>query len=212
MKIIIVFAALFFAMVPVFAQAHLTTVDYQKTMQPGVEMEMPFPEKTVMKTIVDKIEKLGYRANASKGFTIFKGVVIREISPNALDLYFNAERKSRKEKDAAVVTMMLSSGFERFIGDSTNSKIIENAKTFLNNLTVEVEAYDLELQVKDQEAETKKADKKYNNLVEDGQDLQKKKARIEKDIEENVRKQAEQKAEAEKQLQIFEILKAKRKQ
>lgn len=212
MKKIVVLVALFLGTVPAFSQAHLTTVDYQKTMQPGVELEMPFSDKTVINTIINKIEKLGYKANTSKGFTIFKGVVIRDISPNSLDLYFVAERKSRKEKDASILTMMLSSGFERFIGDSTNSKIIDNAKVFLNNLFTEVEAFDLELQVKDQDDAAKKADKKYNNLVEDGQDLQKKKIKLEKEIVENIKKQADQKAESEKQLQILETLKAKRKQ
>jgi hypothetical protein len=165
-----------------------------------------------MKTIIENIEKRGYRGKDNKGYTVFKGVMIPEIGPVAYDLYFKTDRKSRKEKDITILTMMVSSGFEKFIGDTTDSKVIDNAKTFLNNQTAAVIAYDLELQVKEQEELTAKADKKYNNLVEDGQDLLKKKEKLEKDIADNTQKQAEQKAEAEKQRQILDTLKGKRKQ
>jgi hypothetical protein len=212
MKKIFLLAIIVLAAASSFAQARLATADYNKNMQPALEIEIPFPEKTVMKTIVDNIEKRGYKGKDNKGFTVFKGVMIPEIGPVAYDLYFKTDRKSRKEKDITILTMMISSGFERFIGDTTDSKVIENAKTFLNNQTPAVIAYDLELQVKDQEEATVKADKKYNGLVEDGQDLVKKKEKLEKEIAENTQKQAEQKAEAEKQRQILETLKGKRKQ
>ena len=195
-----------------FAQAHLATADYQKTMQPAVENDIPFPEKTVNKAIEDKMQKMGYKGKDNKGYTIYRGVRMAELGPDAYDLYFKTDRKSRKESDNTVVTMMVSSGYDKFIGDSTNGTVIENAKNYLNSLTEMIAAYDLELQIKEQEDATKKADKKLTNLVEDGQNLQKKKARIEKDIEDNIKKQADQKAESEKQRQIFETLKAKRKQ
>ena len=195
-----------------FAQAHLATADYQKTMQPAVENDIPFPEKTVNKAIEDKMQKMGYKGKDNKGYTIYRGVRMAELGPDAYDLYFKTDRKSRKESDNTVVTMMVSSGYDKFIGDSTNGTVIENAKNYLNGLTEIIAAYDLELQITEQENATKKADKKLTNLVEDGQDLQKKKARIEKDIEDNIKKQADQKAESEKQRQIFETLKAKRKQ
>ena len=48
--------------------------------------------------------------------------------------------------------------------------------------------------------------------MEDNESMNKKKAKLEKDIEENLKKQEEQRAEIEKQKQIFETLRAKRKQ
>ncbi|MBL0356150.1 MAG: hypothetical protein IPP72_04355 [Chitinophagaceae bacterium] len=212
MKKLFLLATILFSAACSFAQARLATADYNKTMQPAVEIEIPFTEKTVMKTIVDNIEKRGYRGKENKGYMVFKGVMMSELGSGTYDLYFKTDRKSRKEKDITILTMMVSSGFEKFIGDTTDSRVIENAKTFLNNQTAAVIAYDLELQVKEQEEITAKSDKKYNNLVEDGQDLLKKKEKLEKEIVENTQKQAEQKAEAEKQRQILETLKGKRKQ
>ncbi len=212
MKKITLLALVAFISISCFAQARLTTAEYQKVMQPALEIEVPFTEKTVMKTIVDKLEKQGYKSSSNKGYNVFKGVRMAELGPDSYDLYFKTDRKSRKEKDNTVLTMMISSGYEKFIGDSTNSPLIGNAKEFLNKQIDASAAYDLELQITDQEDVSKKADKKLANLVDDGNDLQKKKEKIERDIADNIKKQADQKAEAEKQQQIFSTLKSKRKQ
>jgi hypothetical protein len=193
-----------------FSQARLATAEYQKTVQPAVENEYPFPEKTVARTIEEKMEKLGYKGKDTKGFTVYRGVRLAAIGPDSYDLYFKTDKKSKS--DNSIVSLMISEGFEKFISDVSNEKVIENAKTFLNGLLDDVVALDLELQIQDQEDVTKKADKKLNNLIEDGEDLQKKKAKIERDIEENKKRQTEQKAELERQRQIFETLRAKRKQ
>jgi len=201
-----------FALQAAGAQARLATADFNKTLQPAVEIEIPFPEKTVLKSMVEKIERKGYRAKEIKGYMVFKGVIMEELGTGNYDLYFKADRKSRKEKDASILTLMVASGGDRFIGDSTDARVIAGAKELLNRHVADAEAYDLELQITAQEEMAVKADKKYNNLVEDHQDLLKKKERLEKDIAENIQKQAEQKAAAEKERQILTNLKAKRKQ
>jgi hypothetical protein len=195
-----------------FAQARLTTAEFQKVMQPAVEIDIPFPEKTVMKTIVDMLEKKGYKGKDTKGFYTFKGVVLPELGNSSYDLYFKTDRKSRSQKDNSILTLMVSGGYERFIGDSTGSALIGNVKTFLNKQIEASAAYDLEMQITDQNETTKSAEKKLASLIEDGQSLQKKKEKLEKEIQDNTKKQADQKAEAEKQTQIFNTLKGKRKQ
>ena len=57
MKKLFLLSAILFLAMGAFAQAHLATADYQKTMQPAVEIEMPFPEKTVMKSVIEKIDR-----------------------------------------------------------------------------------------------------------------------------------------------------------
>ena len=212
MKKILLSAVIFFIATTAFAQARTATAEYNKTMQPAIEIEIPFEEKTVMKSMIEKMEKKGYKGKESKDYMVFKGVTMSELGTGTYDLYFKTDRKSRKEKDVSILTMMVSSGYDKFISESDNGELYNNMKTFLNNHTEQATAYDLELQVKEQEEATQKASKKYNNAVEDGQDLVKKKEKIEKEIVENTQKQAELKAESEKQVQILETLKAKRKQ
>ena len=194
------------------AQARTTIAEYQKTMQPAIETSYPYSEKTVMNAIEDKMGKMGYKGKESKGYTIYRGVKMSEIGPDFYDLYFKADRKSRKEKEVSVVTMLISSGSDKFIGDSTSTSAVDNAKKYLNNLSGTINAFDLELQINEQDEALKKATNKMAGLVEDGENLVKKKEKLEKDIEDNIKKQGEQKTEVEKQKQIFETLRSKRKQ
>ncbi len=76
--------------------------------------------------------------------------------------------------------MLISSGYLKFIGDSTDAGLVSNAKQFLNDLITTVTAYDLEQQISGQQLAVKKADKKLGDVVSDGQDLVKKKKKLTK--------------------------------
>jgi hypothetical protein len=195
-----------------FTQSNVATVEYLKVNRQAVVNEVPFPEKTVRDAIENKMQQLGYKGKDSKSFTVYKGVRLAELGPESYDLYFMADRLSRKNKDNSTLTMMISKGFDSFVADTTDAPLIGNAKKYLDSIKVMIAAYDLELQIQAQEDAVKKADKKYNNLVEDGQGLEKKKKNIEKDIEDNIKNQANQKTETEKQRQILETLRRNRKQ
>lgn len=192
-----------------FTQALITKADYQKAPQPAVTVEIPFPEKTVSKAIEDKLGKLGYKGKDSKGFTIYKGVRMQEIGPDSYDLYFKTDRKDKKEKDVTIVTLLIASGYDKFIDDS---QVMNNAKTFLDSSLAMVESFDLEQQIEEQESLVKKQDKKMANLTDEANDLQKKKKKLEKDIEDNLKAQEDQKKEVETQGLVLDTLKRLRKQ
>lgn len=194
------------------AQSRTATVEYQKVNRQAVVAEIPFPEKTIRDAIDNKMEQMGYKGKDSKGFTVYKGVRMPELGNDSYDLYFMADRKSRKEKENSTLTLMISKGFDSFVSDSTDARVMTNAKNYLDSIRNMIAAYDLEQQIIAQEDAVKKADKKYNNLVDDGASLEKKRKNIEKDIEDNKKDQANQKAEIEKQKQILETLRGKRKQ
>ncbi len=195
-----------------FAQARLATAEYQKTNQPAVAADIPFTEKTVNKAIEDQLQKLGYRGKDTKGYVTYKGVHLPALGPDSYDLYFKTDRKSKKEKDATTVTLMISNGYEKFIGDTTNSQVITNAKNYLDSLTAKVAAYDLEQQIADQDGLAKKSSKKLAGIIDDGQSLQKKKAKLENEISNNLKDQESQKIAADKEQQILQTLMGKRKQ
>ena len=211
MKRIYIFLASVIIINTAFSQARISTAEYQKIAQPAVVTEIPFPEKTVSNAINDKMERIGYKGKDNKGYKVYKGVRIAEVGPDSYDFYFSTERKSKKEKDITSVTLLISSGFEKFISkDSSNGAVLTNAITFLNKLQGIVTAYDLEQQISEQEAISGKADKKLAGSIEEGQDLQRKKQKIEDDITANIKAQADLKAETEKQHQILATLRAKR--
>lgn len=81
----------------------------------------------------------------------------------------------------------------------------------MNNLRDVIAAYDLEQQIIAQENEVKKADKKSANLISDASDLQNKLKKIESEIQTNIKDQADQVKELDRQKQILENLKLQRK-
>ena len=168
------------------AQARTADVEYLKINRQAIVTEMPFAEKTVRKTIEDKMAKLGYKGKDTKSYTMYSGVKLAELGPDAYDLYFMVDRKSRKEKEIAVITMLVSKGLDAFVTETTDATLMSNAKTFVNNLAPNVVAYDLELQIVDQEDVVKKNEKKGINLLDDATGLQKDKIKIEKKIADNI--------------------------
>lgn len=196
----------------VFAQSEIATVNYQKTERLAIVNELPFAEKTITKAIDDYMGKSGYKGEDNNGFTVYKFVKLSELGSGEYDLYFKAERKSRRNKDNSTLSMIISLGFEKFITAKDDRGLINNAKKFLDNLFPVITAYDLELQISGQEEEVKKAGEKNNALLEDGQRLEKKRKTIEKEIEDNKKELEKQLADIEKQKLMLETLKTSRKQ
>ena len=197
--------------ITVSSQARYVFIDFKETQRPAIQNEYSFPEKTVSKAIDDKLKKMGYKGKESKGFTVYRSVVSPELGTQPHDLYFKVNKKSKKDNDNAVVSMLISSGNENFISDSSDVTTINNAKIFLDNLMPAVAAFDLQQQVTAQQEAVKKAERKYKNLQDDADDFQKRKKRIEQQIEDNQKDQKVQVVEIEKQKQVLEALRGRQK-
>ncbi len=212
MKKILACIAFISAYVNLSAQSETTTVSYLKVDRAAVVNEIPYPEKTIMGAMDKDMQTRGYTGKDTKGFTVYRSVKMPELGVGVYDLYFTADRKSRRNKDNSTLTLMISTGLDNFADISKDATLITNAMKYLDNILPMITAFDLELQITDQEDAVKKADKKYNNLVDDGQGLEKKRKAIEKDIEDNKKDQEKKLADIEKQKQILETLKVNRKQ
>lgn len=193
------------------AQSHITSVEYQKIKRDAIVNEIPFPEKMVANAIKDTLEKLGYKGKDSKGFTVYKGVKLEALGKSEYDLYFSIDAKGRKDKDISVVTLMISKGFDEFATEKTDETLVSNAKEYLDNLRNLIAVYDLEQQISEQHEVVKKHEKRSTSLTEEAEDLQKQKKKLEKKIADNQKEQEDQVKENEKQKQVLETLRGKRK-
>jgi hypothetical protein len=194
-----------------FAQPRNSTVEYLKEKRDAVAMDIPFSEKTVNNAIVDAFQKLGYKGKENKGFLVFKEVKIKQMGDKPLDFYFLTERKNRKEKDATTLSIAFSRDLDQFITEAEEDEIFNNAKNYLEDLRNTIYYYDLEDQIKSQAETLAKSEKKLNSLVDDGKDLEKRKKKLDEQIETNSQNQIAQKTDAEAQKQVLEKLKEKRK-
>lgn len=213
MKKILLILMLGFFINHTFAQEIVEAkVDYQKKEQAALMVELPYPPGVVEDAIRDYLNKRGLKASSSKGYQLFKGTRLDSLSGMDNDVYFKVERKSRKEKDASVVYMFVTkpneNPTERLPAETSG---LSSGRSFLSGLVPAVDAHNLEVEIGGQEGEIKKAEKKYEKLVDDANDMQKRLKKLQDNIEENKKDQERQRLEIEKQKGILENMRGKRK-
>ena len=194
-----------------YAQAYEGKIEYDKKKQAAFVIEFSYSPDAVENAFDQKMQKLGFKGkeekglfNKDKGFVVYKNAYITDISDKRMDYVVEVERKSRKEKDESVLYLIVldDKGENAMTGFSQSD--IDKAKLFLNNMQPDVEAADLELQIKDQENTVAKAVKKLN-------DLQKDKENLEKKLSDNAKDQENTQKDIDNQRNTLENLRSKRK-
>jgi hypothetical protein len=196
-----------------YSQAQEGTVEYQKKTQPAAVIELPYPPSFVDAAMNDYLSKKGKsRSNDIKGFATFRNTSpVQNDSVNA-DLYFKTERKSRKEKEVTVLSLLVMPTDEQTNAKNLHYLNMEEAKNYLNDLAYAIDAYNLELTIKDQNDAVIKAEAKYKNLLNDAEELEKKRTAFDKKIADNSHEQQQQLKEIENQKQKLSQLVSQRKQ
>lgn len=194
------------------------TIEYDKKKQKAFVIEYAYSQEAVENAIVDRMERLGYKGkaekgifNKDKGFRIYKGVHVSDITNKTLDFVIMVEQKSRKEKDVSLIYLIINNKDGENALQVFDEDEIRKAKSFLNNMQPLVEASDLELKIKAQEELVAKAEKKMKGLQTDKDDMEKKIQKLQDDIKKNEKDQADTQKDIELQKQSLESLKGKRK-
>ena len=193
------------------SQSRFTIVPFNKKDVPGVITEVPYSESTVRDAIDKNFEKLGYKSRKQKDYLIYSGVVMPEFDNEPYDIYVLVERKSRQEKEVSFVTFLMSKGFENFVNERDENRLLDKTKFYMNELRNISAEYDLELQITAQEEAIKKALRKLDNLRDDSTSLVKKKKKIEEEMLQNNLNINSRKTDSFRQKQILEMLISKRK-
>ena len=209
-KIMFSFSLLLIASI-VCGQAQDGAVVYQKSQQPAAVIELPYSPDVVSDALNDYLSKKGKsKSNDLKGFTTYRNTQVMPYDSANADLYFKVERKSRQEKETSVVSLLLTIPKE---GTAANVHYLnmEQAKAYLNELVPAIEAYNLELLIKEQNEKVIKSESKYKDLSDEGADLEKKRIGIEKKIVDNQYEIKTQVNEVEAQRQKLATLVSQRK-
>jgi len=191
-------------------QAHEGTIEYNKGKQACIVMEYNYPPEAVENAMRAKLLSLGYGGkeekgmfNKDKGFRVYKETTVGEISPNKYDYAINIERKSHKEADETIVSLVIFKDDANALSKLSSDEL-EKVKSFLNNLLPEVEASNLEILIGAQILSLEKADKKLKTLQDENKKLQ-------EALEKNIKDQELQKKEIENQNKSLDALKGRRK-
>lgn len=214
MKSIFLLLCMLFIAVLVVGQAKDGMVKFQRIQQPAAVIELPYAPDIVSAAMNDYLSKKGkLKGNDLKGFTTYRNTQPLQNNDVAnADLYFRVQRKDNQEKGTSTVSLLLTAPKEgNTNADNVHYLNMEQAKTFLNELTPAIEAYNLEQQIKDQNEMVIKAESKFKRLIDDGTDLESKRVSIEKKQQENKVEQQTQTTEVETQKQKLAVLVSQRK-
>lgn len=138
-------------------EARETVTELNKEKHPGFEIVYPHDIKTVQAALLENLKKDGI-STKKRGKTITcMAVNNSDISDKKLDLYFQTKKKN---KNATLVQMFISKGYDNFIGTAYDSLIAKNALVYLNQLKSEVDIYAFQQKInEDEKALTKAQDK-----------------------------------------------------
>lgn len=209
-KIGLLFMAALLTAAASLAQAYEASIQFEKKKQQGLAIDYSYPQEAVENAIVQKLAKMGYKAreekgilNRDKGFLVYKNIYVTDISKERADYMIKVERKSRKESDEAILYMIIMSGDKNAL-TAMDAAGVGNAKSFLNNMLPDIEAANLELQIKAQEDVVAKAEKKMRDLKDDQLNLERR-------LQENKTDQENTQKDIESQKQALGVLVGKRK-
>lgn len=162
------------------AQVYEGTAEYDKKKMPAFIAEFNYPAAAVESAIVKRFAKLGYRPreekgllNKDKGFKIFAGSIMPDITEGQADFLLKVDSRSRKGAEDAVLTLVITQGGEA-LGRSVSESRAEKVKDYLRGLNPDVVAESLELDIKAQEEAIVKSEKKLESLKKDQADLERK--------------------------------------
>jgi len=213
-KELMVFSMLVFSLFAAQSQivASEGKMDYKKRDKSAAIIEMPYSPEIVESAIKDYLSQRGDKQDKSKGFQVFRNAKISGYDEELNDLYFNVERKSRKEKDMSVVYLIVAKPGEDIALRSVDNRYKMDAGiNFLNQMVASVESYNLNVEIANQEEIVAKAEKKLKNLEEDQRDMEKRVKNLQEKLEENRKSQQKQAEEIMKQKTDHEALKAKKR-
>src|SRR4030095_1914274 len=186
--------------------------EFQKTTQPSVMVELPYSPDVVEDAIKNYFVRLGVKPDDSRGFQVFRATRLGATDAWNSDLYFKVERKSKKEKEESVVYFFATPEKQqpnlRKPGDYYG---VDGARVFMKAMLPSIDAYNLSVQISAQAEEVRKAEKRYQKTIDEGDDLDRKMKKVQENIQENKNELARQKLEIDNQRKLLEMLKAKRK-
>ncbi len=200
----------------VFGQTPMpTTVEYNGQKYPCYITEYNLPPNETQDVIVNKLKSEGYNADKSKGFLVYRNARLKDLNADEpQDIFFKIERKSRKEKDRSIVTMIATKAGlipeDRVKGAKTISAIepSDNSIPFIQSFQSGMNMASYNLAVSNQEEEVTNAEKKLKNLQNEQDKLEKKIKNLQNDLAKNKTDQQDQTEEIAKQKTILDQKKA----
>jgi hypothetical protein len=193
------------------AQPYEGKVDFDKKKQDAFLCDYSASPEAVDLAILKYFQQLGYKPieekgifNKDKGYKIFKDAYVKELNDEKYDYLIKVEARTKKSTEGATLTFLMMKGLLNQKNDMKEDEI-KKIKRFLSSLDGSVQREYLELQIKAQEDQVTKSQKKLSSLKSEQIDLEKK-------LQTNLAAQNDTEKEISAKQTALDALKAKRSQ
>jgi len=179
-----------------WAQVYEGTAEYDKKKYTAFLAEYDYQAPAVENALLKRFSKLGYRPreekgllNRDKGFKVFAGSIMNDITEGQADYLVKVEKRSRKEREISLLTIIILQNGEA-LGRSVSEERANKVKSYLKSIIPDVAAESLELE-------------KLEGLKKEQGDLERK-------LENNGKAQQDTENEIKAKQEGLQILKSKR--
>lgn len=179
-------ARLYAQSAPVPPKTYEGQVNYQKSQQSAVFVDLPYPPDVVEGVIKDYMAQRGWKGSSTRGYKMYHNVRLEDTSSSLNDLHIKVERRSSRDGMNSTVTF-LPAGPGEDPGTKVGRDAVAMSRTaaFVEKMLPAIEAGNLEDEIRTQEGVTKKAQKKLGDLHDDQTDLEKKIRNAQNDLAKN---------------------------
>jgi len=175
------------------AQAHAqqpkpyeSQVSYQKSVQPAILIDLPYPDDVVESSIRDYMARQGWKSSGSRGYKVYKNMKLDQSDTGLCDLHVRVERKSSRDNGNSIVTVLAArAGEDPATRTGKDAGMLNRTAAFMEKMLPVIEAADLEDRIRTQEGDTKKAQNKLGDLHDDQGSLEKKIRNAQEDLQKN---------------------------
>jgi len=174
-KNLLLTAAGAFSTIFIFAQAAPVSTLIEKENRNAVMIEIKQPVDITIDALQQKLQRAGFNQKVKKGSASYKGVVLSEISKDKIDVYTKVESGPN---NTSVVYMAVSKGYNNFTNADTDSTITQNVEAFLNSFVKDADNHFADVGISNQMKDETKSEKGYQKLLQEQKDLQQKKNKI----------------------------------
>ncbi|MEL6676026.1 MAG: hypothetical protein AAFR61_27710 [Bacteroidota bacterium] len=152
----------------------------------GLSMVLEGQAKNV-EAVMERLFNTGTNSKGKlrSGLRSYEGARVSRLSSNTMDVFYKVEKSGRGNTNKSRVTVFLSTGNGNFMNSTDYPDEMTSAKEMMEEFQWEVNVYELELAIQEQNKVIDKAIKVHDKMVKDSVGLEKKLAETQQAIEDN---------------------------
>jgi len=190
---------------PVFSQSGEGKIEYQKGDKVAAVIELPYAYTIVEGGIKEFMESKGGTNSRYKGFEVYRST--HALDGELCDIHCKVDRKIESNRESSVIYMLIGRPGENIAARPSNDHFkVDEAKELLNKLASSIDGYSLEVQIKKQEEQVKKAEKRLLSLKDDQYELERKIKALQDKLALNKNDQMVQTEELNKQKDALNVI------